>query len=1034
MKTPTRLAIAIAWGLASLFVFAGSAIAAPPSNDDIAQATTIAPNSSQNGTNVEATLEPAEPLGFFPTLGKSVWYVWTAADDGEFVFDTCGSAIDTVTQAWVYDGDIDDYELFAPNAHADGGGCSLGDILPRFDVSAGTTVYFQIASYNNGAGGAITANLAFYPRPANDNFVDSVTIEDGQSIAGDSTSATVEVGESTLPWTPYRTVWYTFEATDNGEVTFDTCTASYDTYVVAFTGSSVDALTPIAWIDQGCPSSSGSKISQLRMRAGDVVHFRVQSSSAAYYGTFTAALQFDEASANDDFEAATALALTDNEGSAAFNNAYASNQAGEPLFNPSLDRTLWYSYTPTLSGHAVFEACDTVGDTGLAVYTGTSLGTLSQVTSIDQGCSSGSGSKTVPTAVSAGTTYWIQLSGFGATALTATLSVSFEPVPANDNWASARDLGNSANVAITDDNRYATNELSEPTIYGSVRPASVWYKWTAPASGSAVFGSCGVANGGHDAVLAVFTGSSIETLTQEAQADSGCSGGASGMGRLTLSVTAGTAYWIAVANWSVPYGVDFGVEVGLAPVNSSLPTISGTNRFVGTQLTASDGSWAGADPITYTYQWRRCDTDGANCADIALATGSTYTLVAADKGNTVRVQVTGTNSVGNAAASSLQTVVIDDDVDGDTIGDTDDDCDFVQTGTVKSNGCIPEGIEMTTASTIDGDRSQDSATGLSVDAGVAANDPGDDPTVGVPTVDQVSWFRCSSPIDTSPSSCDSRSSNLSGNAYSVPEDDLGGYVRARVTWVNDDNQIYEWTAPTPVYKISIGPRPSLSGTLQVGQTVTGGAGGAENLPATEGGDADPSLLTSHWYICSSPTDSNSCVMGPAGNTLVIPASAEGKYLSYGVVWVNGVTSRSDDSPISMQVAAAPVPPAPPAPPATPLPLDLAALKLPKKVSVKKLVKAKGKFSVKQIQLACPVGGADCKIAMTFSAKVKKKSKKLGRGTLTIPAGTTKPLSGKLSNGGLKLLKANKTLTVTVDMRGSGGSIGKVIFKNLSLSK
>ena len=46
--------------------------------------------------------------------------------------------------------------------------------------------------------------------------------------------------------------------------------------------------------------------------------------------------------------------------------------------------------------------------------------------------------------------------------------------------------------------------------------------------------------------------------------------------------------------------------------NTSLPVISGTAQ-VGSQLTASTGSWSGS-PTSYSYQWHRCDTAGANCS------------------------------------------------------------------------------------------------------------------------------------------------------------------------------------------------------------------------------------------------------------------------------------------------------------------------------------------------------------------------------------------------------------------------------------
>jgi hypothetical protein len=90
------------------------------------------------------------------------------------------------------------------------------------------------------------------------------------------------------------------------------------------------------------------------------------------------------------------------------------------------------------------------------------------------------------------------------------------------------------------------------------------------------------------------------------------------------------------------------------PSNSSLPVVSGVARE-GVTLTASAGSWSGTAPISYTYQWQRCSP---GCVDVVGATTSSYSVVAADVGSTLRISVTGTNSAGSSSASSAQTATV----------------------------------------------------------------------------------------------------------------------------------------------------------------------------------------------------------------------------------------------------------------------------------------------------------------------------------------------------------------------------------------
>lgn len=99
-----------------------------------------------------------------------------------------------------------------------------------------------------------------------------------------------------------------------------------------------------------------------------------------------------------------------------------------------------------------------------------------------------------------------------------------------------------------------------------------------------------------------------------------------------------------------------------APVNTVAPAVTGTATF-GQTLSTTNGTWIGAPAPTFTYQWQRVTTN------ISGATSSTYVLVAADVGNTIRCVVTATNSVAAVSANSNSTATVAATVPGaPTIG------------------------------------------------------------------------------------------------------------------------------------------------------------------------------------------------------------------------------------------------------------------------------------------------------------------------------------------------------------------------------
>ena len=101
---------------------------------------------------------------------------------------------------------------------------------------------------------------------------------------------------------------------------------------------------------------------------------------------------------------------------------------------------------------------------------------------------------------------------------------------------------------------------------------------------------------------------------------------------------------------------------GNAPVNTVAPAVTGTATF-GQTLTTTNGTWTGTPTPTFTYQWQRVTTN------ISGATSSTYVLVAADVGNTIRCVVTATNAVSAVSANSNSTAAVSAAVPGaPTIG------------------------------------------------------------------------------------------------------------------------------------------------------------------------------------------------------------------------------------------------------------------------------------------------------------------------------------------------------------------------------
>jgi hypothetical protein len=102
-----------------------------------------------------------------------------------------------------------------------------------------------------------------------------------------------------------------------------------------------------------------------------------------------------------------------------------------------------------------------------------------------------------------------------------------------------------------------------------------------------------------------------------------------------------------------------------SPVNTVPPTLDGTfqvgaTTFPGYQdagtLTPTTGTWTGDAPISYSYEWYRCDATAANCNKFLA--NSSYRLTSSDIGYRFYVRVGAHNAISTPTVNTALTPVI----------------------------------------------------------------------------------------------------------------------------------------------------------------------------------------------------------------------------------------------------------------------------------------------------------------------------------------------------------------------------------------
>jgi hypothetical protein len=512
------------------------------------------------GTNIGATPQGGEPNPAGVSGTHSVWWTWTPQVSQYAVIDTIGSDFDTTLG--VYTGST----VSALTLLLESNDTHSSQSQVAFQAIAGTPYRLQVNGVA-GACGMIWLNLHSLPGPlANDDFPGTLLTGPAATVTGDLSGASYEAGEpNPAGVSGMHSVWWTWTAPFTGKVVFDTSGSLFNTTLGVYTGSVVSGLSLVAENDD----YGGAIISQVAFTAAAGATYRIQLNGAGG-ATGTYQLTLSSPPVNDDFPGSTLVG-----GTAAADNTFALPEAGEP--NPagvSGPRSVWWSWTAAATGPVVVDTFGSGFDTTLGIYTGSVVSALLPVGENNDAGSS-SRSQLVFQAVS-GTTYRIQVNGMGGSRGTITLNLADYSPPPNDDFPGTTLAGST--VTAAGDSTTATADPQEPSPMGSSGARSVWWSWTAPASGAVSIDTFGSS---FNTTLGVYTGSSVGGLTLVAENDDT----GSVQSEVAFKAQAGIVYRIQVNGPASALGGESGtIVLHIAPCtpppNDDFPGISITGASV----------------------------------------------------------------------------------------------------------------------------------------------------------------------------------------------------------------------------------------------------------------------------------------------------------------------------------------------------------------------------------------------------------------------------------------------------------------------
>lgn len=256
-------------------------------------------------------------------------------------------------------------------------------------------------------------------RPFNDDFAARAVLGSNANVRVRASNAgansSPEAGEPQHAGAAgTASLWWSWTAPASASVTFNTAGSGYDTKLAIYTGTALNALTPVASNDDDTVHGKNTSIVTVNVVANTTYQIAVDCKGGTPGLTL---LSIGTVPVNDDF--ANAQVVTGSSFRLNATTLNAGTETGEPLpVGHAAGHTTWYKWVAPSSAHYSLYAYSSTVDLTTAVYTGSAVGSLTKIGFDDDAAdyiSSGphaqavNANSLVPFNATAGTTYYFQV-------------------------------------------------------------------------------------------------------------------------------------------------------------------------------------------------------------------------------------------------------------------------------------------------------------------------------------------------------------------------------------------------------------------------------------------------------------------------------------------------------------------------------------------------------------------------------------------------------------------------------------------------